>query len=93
MQTDVKSSYIDATGSVVGYPTRIKAVYIYAGASAGSLELTDGGSGGTSLFKVATPASSTNNPVYMLLPGEGIRFTSSVYATLSNIGAVTVIYG
>ena len=92
MQTDVKSAYADSAGSVVGFPTRVKAVYIYTGASAGSLELTDG-SGGTSLFKVATPASATNNPIYLLLPGEGIKFSKSVFSVFSNIGAITVIYG
>jgi hypothetical protein len=92
MQYDVNSAYADAGGSIIGYPTRLKAVYIYAGASAGSLELTDG-SGGTSLFKVATPASATSNPIYLILPGEGIRFSSSIFAVFSNIGAVTLIYG
>jgi hypothetical protein len=92
MQYDVSAKYADSAGSILDFPTRIKAVYIYAGASAGSLELTDG-SGGTSLFKVATPASATSNPIYLILPGEGIRFTSTVFAVFSNIGAITLIYG
>jgi len=29
----------------------------------------------------------------MLLPGEGIRFSTTVYANLTNVAAVTVIYG
>jgi hypothetical protein len=92
MQTDVKSLYADAAGSLLSSPTRVKAVYVYAGASAGSLELTDG-NGGTSRFKIATPAAATSNPIYLVLPGEGIKFNTGVYAVFSNIGAVTVFYG
>lgn len=92
MQTDVKALYADAAGSLLAFPTRLKAVYVYAGSSAGSLELTDG-SGGVSRFKIATPAAATSNPIYLALPGEGIKFDASVFAVFSNIGAVTLIYG
>jgi len=92
MQTDVQSAYVDATGDVYPQRTRVRGVYVYCGASAGVLELKDG-SGGSTRFKIATPAAATSNPVYIPFPGEGILFQSAVYATLTNVGAVTVFYG
>jgi hypothetical protein len=93
MQTDVKSAYVDATGSVYADATRVKGVYVYVGSGAGTLELSDGASG-TVLLKMATPASSTGNPFYIPIPGEGIKFNTSVYAkTLTNVASITVFYG
>ena len=94
MQYDVKSAHANASGSVVGYSTRVKGFSICATASqAGTLLLKDGGSGGTTLLEVDIPANSNPNSFYTLIPGEGIRFSTNVYATLTNIASVTVYYG
>ena len=93
MQYDVKSAYLDASGDIFDQPTRVKGIYIYLGASAGTLEIKDGGSGGTVLIKMATPASASANPIFILIPGEGVRFSSKPYAALSNVAAITVFYG
>ena len=94
MQYDVKAKHLNATGSVVDQPTRVKGFSICATASlAGTLVLKDGGSGGTTLLEVDIPANSNPNSFYTLVPGEGVRFTTNVYATLTNIASVTVYYG
>ena len=92
MQYDVRSAYLDASGGVTNQPTRVKAFYVYSGASAGTLEFTDG-NGGTSLIKIATPAAATANPTYILIPGEGVLFRTLPYAVLTNVAAITVFYG
>ena len=94
MQTDVKSAYITSGGAnVYAGPARIKGVYINASGAA-TVEFTDGGATGTSLLKFTMPASATNNPVYIPLPGEGVKFTTSIYAnTASGVNSVTVLYG
>ena len=94
MQYDVKAVHTNATGSIVGFSTRVKGFSICATASqAGTLVLKDGGSGGTTLLEVDIPSNSNPNSFYTLIPGEGIRFSTSVYATLTNIASVTVYYG
>lgn len=94
MQYDVKAVHTNASASIVGAPTRVKGFSICATASqAGTLLLKDGGSSGTTLLEVDIPANSNPNSFYMLVPGEGIRFSTSVYATLTNIASVTVFYG
>ena len=90
MQTDVKAKSLSVSGSVYGTRTRVKGLVITPGASAGSVELKDGGSSGTSMFVINTVANGQVESI--LIPGEGVVFSTSVYATLSN-ATVTVFYG
>ena len=94
MQYDVKSAHLNASGSVFAQPARVKGFSICATANAaGTLLLKDGGSGGTTLLEVDIPANSNPNSFYTLIPGEGIRFLTNIYATLTGIASVTVYYG
>ena len=91
MQTDVSSASATADGTMVAQPTRIKAVTITTTSSAGSVVLKDGGSSGTAKITINTPAVAEIFNV--LIPGEGVRFTSKPHATLTNVAAITVFYG
>lgn len=94
MQTDVKSAFITSGGAnVYAGPARVKGVFINASGAA-TVEFTDGGTTGTSLLKFTVPASATANPVFIPIPGEGVKFTTSIYAnTASGVNSVTVFYG
>ena len=91
MQTDVSSASATADGTLVAQPTRIKAITITTTSSAGSVVLKDGGSGGTTKLNIVTPAVAEIFNV--LIPGEGIRFTTDVYVDVTNVSGVTVFYG
>jgi hypothetical protein len=94
MQGDVKSSHVNASGSVYASRTRVKGFSICATASvAGTLLLKDGGSGGTVLIEIDIPSNSNPNSFYVAIPQEGVLFSTNVYATLTNIASVTVFYG
>jgi len=90
MQTDVKSAYVTGSGAnAYAAPARVKAINIVA-TGACVVELTDGSSSGTSRFKAGATAGTT----YMLLPGEGVRFETSIYVnSLTNATSATIIYG
>ena len=90
MQTDVKSATATADGTMVDTRTRIKAMTITSSGTAGSVILKDGGSGGTTVMTINTLAGGETFNV--VIPAEGVLFTSSAYATLSN-AKVTVFYG
>jgi hypothetical protein len=91
MQYDVKNVHANASGSLVGYRTRIKGLVITStGAGAGSMLLKDGGSGGTTLLEVDVPSTAAFHNV--IIPGEGVLFETNVYATLTNC-YVSVFYG
>ena len=91
MQTDVSSASATADGTLVSQGTRIKAITITTTSSAGSVVLKDGGSGGTAKLTITTPAVAEIFNV--LIPGEGIRFTTDVYVDVTNVSGVTVFYG
>jgi hypothetical protein len=90
-QTDVKNVALAATGALLAFPSRVKGMVITSSAAgAGSVILKDGGSGGTTLVEITTPATAAFHSV--TIPGEGVRFATNVYATLANC-AVSVFYG
>ena len=90
MQTDVKAVSLAASGTAFSGRTRVRGMVVEPGASAGSVILKDGGSSGTTVMTINTPAAGQLTPV--LIPAEGVLFTTDVYATLSN-AKVTVFYG
>ena len=90
MQTDVKASTLADTGSI-GYATRLKGLVISYTAGTGSVVLKDGGSSGTTRFSFTAPAT-TNGAINVIIPGEGIRFDTSIYGAITD-ATVTVFYG
>jgi len=94
MQYDVKSTHLNASGTISNQPARIKGFSICATAStAGTLVLKDGGSSGTAMVEIDIPSNSNPNSFYVLVPGEGVRCYTDIYATMTNIASVTVFYG
>ena len=93
MQTDVKATSLTTSGSVFGGPARVKGIVVTCAATASSLVLKDGGSSGTTIMTITTPAAAGIQNI--LLPGEGIKFNTSIYATFTdaNVTAATVFYG
>jgi hypothetical protein len=92
MQTDVKSSHVEATGTMVSGRTRVKGYQCLSGGTAGDIIFRDGGATGVIRLQFNVPAN-TNNPFANLIPGEGILFETSVHVTLPTAAKVTVFYG
>lgn len=91
MQYDVKSAQASESGTFFDGPARVKGVYVVCASTDGAIEIKDGGSSGT--IRLTLDALADTHP-YILLPGEGIRFTSSVYVAMSGgVSSVTVFYG
>ena len=98
MQTDVYASQARTTdGQLADYAgndlgrVRVRAVYIVPSGTAGSVVFKDGGTSGSARLTVNTVASATQ-PTYMLMPGEGMLFSTNVYADVTSIGSVMVFY-
>jgi len=95
MQTDVKTVHTEATATVVSYRTRVRGYHCISGTTAGDVIFRDGGSGGVILlqFNIGTGTQ----PITMLIPGEGILFSTNVHVTLPgtapNVAKLTVFYG
>ena len=99
MQTDVLASKVatsagnllDQNSLVIGR-CRVKGIYIVPDTGAGTVTFIDGGASGATKIVVNTKASSSA-PDYMLLPGEGLLFQTSVYIVPSAVISTMVIYG
>lgn len=91
MQTDVLSATRTTDGTLVAGPARIKGILLTTTTTAGSVVLKDGGASGTARVTLNTPAVA--EMFNALLPGEGIRFNTSVYVDVTDVSSVTVFYG
>jgi hypothetical protein len=99
MQTDVLASAVrttdgqllDQAGNTI-IRARVKSIYIVPAATAGSVVFKDGGTGGTTRLTVNTVASAAQ-PTYLLLPGEGLLFSTNIFVDVTDIGSVMVFYG
>ena len=101
MQTDVlltqplgsSNTFKMQNGSVLG-PCRIKAIYGTSAAAAGTVVLYDGAnSSGKAIGTISTPTAANQGTYYLLLPGEGIKVNTGVYATITNVDSVMLVYG
>ena len=95
MQTDVKSTHLNTSGSIFGGPARLKGfVVVGAASTASAIAFKDGGSGGTTLVEFDIVSNTNPNAVYILIPGEGVKFNTNIYFTTSAaITGVTAFYG
>ena len=93
MQTDVKGAYRTTDGIIINGPARIKGVVISPATTAGSLVLKDGGTGGTTMFELSWPANASPSPFNVVIPGEGIRCVTNIYADVTDLTSVVVFYG
>jgi len=91
MQYDVKAVHTEATGTLLSSRNRVKAYHCISGGAAGDVIFRDGGASGVTLlqFNIGTGTQ----PITMLIPGEGILFSTDVHVTLPADAKITVFYG
>ncbi len=88
MASDVKATYLTASGTVFAGRARIKAIHYQCGSSP-SLVLKNKDNSGTTQLTLAF-ANDTDDNVY--LPDEGMVFADGCFAVLTNVTNVTVFY-
>ena len=101
MQTDVlltqplgTSNTFKIQGGAVLGPCRIKAIYGTSAAAAGTVVLYDGSdSNGKPIGTISTPTAASQGTYYIRMPGEGIVVRTGVYAAITNVDSVMLIYG
>jgi hypothetical protein len=95
MQTDVKSAHASAAATLFNGPTRLKGLIICPAVStAATIQFKDGGSSGAVLLEIDIASNSNPNTYTFDIPGEGIKFSTTLYLALSaSVTGVTVFYG
>jgi hypothetical protein len=92
VQYDVKSNEIDSSGSIVNGPARLKGIYVVGGATAGSIDFVDSTTSAGSIL--VTVDTVVTNAAYILIPGDGVKFTNGIYANFNGgAAATTAFYG
>lgn len=101
MQTDVlvsqplgsTNTLKTQSGAAIGR-SRIKAIYGTSGALAGTVVIYDGtSSSDPCLMTISTPTAANQGTFWLLMPGEGVLARTGLYAVLTNVDSVMVVYG
>ena len=94
MQTDIKSTHLNASGSVYSGRTRVKGFVVCPTAgSAGTVVIKDGGSSGRTVIEFDIKSNGNPNTFTFLIPGEGVLCETSAYCIITTVNSVTVFYG
>jgi hypothetical protein len=89
MDSDIKAVTITASGVALSKRARVRGIFYHNGGGAGTLTLKDGSDTTVDL----TLTLNANSDGYLLLPGRGILFETSVNCTaFTNITSVTLFY-
>jgi hypothetical protein len=87
--SDVKVSYVTATGTVASGRTRLCGIHYHSGGSTGKIVLRDGGASGTVVITLDFHSNSTGD---LSIPEEGVLFETDIHATYTSITSATFFY-
>jgi hypothetical protein len=87
--SDIKASYVTATGTVASGPRRLIAIHYHTGGSTAKVVLRDGGASGTTVFTLDFHSNSTGD---LQIGEEGVKFGTDIYATFTNVTSMTFFY-
>ena len=90
MAYDIQAATVTSTSTAVNKRARVKGLSYVTNGTAGSVVVKDGGSGGTTVLTLNTPAVTD---IYdLMIPDNGILCATNVHITVSNVTSVTVLY-
>jgi hypothetical protein len=90
--SNISSVSKTATAQAVNGRSRLAGLYFTHSATPATLTLKSGGTGGTALFTLTSPATAGSQD--MIIPDNGILFTDGIHLTLSSteITSVTLLF-
>jgi hypothetical protein len=89
MTSDLQSKCLMENGYVFEGPGRVCTIVIHS-QNAGVLTMKDGGSGGTTKIEVGY---GSNANFTIPIGGHGVRFSTSIYLSATNLDRITVFWG
>jgi hypothetical protein len=90
--SDISSVSKTATSQAVNGRSRLAGMYFTHSATPATITLKSGGSGGTTLMTMTSPAAAGSQD--MIIPDNGILFPDGIHITLSSaeITSVTLLF-
>ena len=83
----VTGKYLSTSGQVKASAGVVVNLTAIATATAGYVQLRDGGGSGTVLYRVETPATAGQSVCVYFGEADGLRFLTDIYLELSNAAA------
>ena len=93
MQTDVLNVNITSSGVLFSSRQRIRQILFVGNATAGSITIYDNATAGSGRVVWGITFHTSNVPVSIDIPGEGILCYNGAYAVLNNVVGLGVCYG
>ena len=90
MQTDIKSTHLNASGVIFGGRCRIRG-YQIAPATAVQIDFYDNATTNSGVVRLSVDTTANTAIIATTLPGEGILFEKGCYVVITS-GAITVFY-
>jgi len=87
--SDIKASYVTATGTVASGPKRLVAIHYHTGGSTAKVVLRDGGASGTTVFTLDFHSNSTGD---LQIGEEGVKFDTDIHATFTSVTSMTFFF-
>ena len=87
--SDIKASYVTATGTVASGPRRLIAMHYHTAGSTGKVVLRDGGASGTTVFTLDFHSNSTGD---LQIGEEGVKFGTDIHATFTHVTSMTFFF-
>lgn len=87
----VVAAEVTSSGTLYTGKGRLRGVYVRAAGTAGTAVFKKGGSSGTTILTIDTPAAIGGH--FQAIPGAGIPFTTDLYVALTTADACTVYIG
>ena len=92
MQTDVKSTHLNASGVVFAGRCRVKGYQIAPSGSAGQIDFYDNATTNSGTVNLSVDTTTNTAIISTTIPGEGILFLNGVYVNLPASTKITVFY-
>ena len=89
MASDIKAVYLTVSGTVFAGRSRVKAIHYHSNAVTGEIILRNGGAAGDVKLQLGFH-QNTDDSIY--IPDEGLLFTESCYAELTDMVNITVFF-
>jgi hypothetical protein len=93
MQTDVLNASLTSSGVLFNSRQRIRQICFVGNATAGTITIYDNASAASGRVVWSIAFHTSNVPVSIDIPGEGILCLNGAYASLSNVVGFSVCYG
>lgn len=87
--SDIQAKTLTAAGTAVNGRSRIAGIYYISTATADTITFKDGGSGGTTVLTVPSPAAAGAHD--LLIPDNGILCGTDIYVSFDNAKVTSVV--